>query len=68
MSLPSAARISKSNRMKISLYILEKFKNFITMSWSNVDTPHLIPTPFFNDKNNKNVGVIVRKKHLLFDR
>ena len=31
------------------------------MNWSNVDTPHLIPTPFFKDKNNKNVGISDRK-------
>ena len=32
-----------------------------TVSWSNVDTPHLIPTPFFKDKNNKNVGITDKK-------
>ena len=34
-----------------------------TVSWSNVSTPHphLIPTPFFKDKNNKNVGLTDRK-------
>ena len=34
--------------------ILQNRKSlFLTMSWSNVDTPYLIPTPFFKDINNK---------------
>ena len=48
--------------MKVTL-ILWKLPSLTvrTVSWSNVDTSHLIPTPFFKDKNNKNVGITNRK-------
>ena len=39
-----------------------------TVSWSNVDTPYLIPTPFFKNRNNKKDGLTDRQKHFLSDR
>ena len=32
-----------------------------TVSWFNVDTPRLFPTPFFKDRNNKKDRFIDRK-------
>ena len=37
-----------------------KVKVLNTVSWSNVDTPHLIPTPF-KYRNNKKDGFTDRK-------
>ena len=53
------------------LFLLKKKESiweYSTLSWSNVDTPYLIPTPFFKDANNKKDRFTKRKKHFLSDR
>ena len=40
--------------LRFSYIHMETFHISITVSWSNVDTPYLISTPFFKDRNDKN--------------